>query len=210
LIENRITKEVSRDYEICEFAVGARIETVIRICFPTNGKYSVVAFARQDGAGAVFLLQEVVYSPKKWIFDVEGAPPEMRSLCRLIVGRQFIPLKCTDDLRIEPGDSCVKVLELVYRFTFRVQKEHPIVYAQESKGEQRQIIVPEMTEEMSDDGWVIAQCTLWFPSERLWHLVFWTGSIIVVTQAVVVGAGSSLPLTDEEELGLGAGLQKQS
>jgi molecular chaperone DnaK (HSP70) len=200
-ITNIETRETSTCFEMCQFSNGERIETIIRISFPKNGKYLVNAFAGKVGATTLDELCDVIYEKTCWRFDVHGAPPQRRPLCTLINGRTFLPLNSTNTLQVEPKESCVKIPDCVYHFSCKYRGDELLINGREFDGEPEQVLHPEI-EEMSMEGdWRIMRCTLVFPISGVWRVMFWVDDKQTAIQLVVAGM-TKQKLTMEEKIAL--------
>jgi L1 cell adhesion molecule like protein len=199
------TKVTTDDYEIAQFPLGGKIETIARVCFPGNGRYIVRAFAGLAGQETLQCLSEKVYGISNWIFDVQGAPPPSRPLVRLITDRPMPPLNCIETLQVTPGESTLRVSQRVHRFTCRFRGELGI-NGREPKGEPQQVVFPERVTESSDDGWSVAKYKIEFPSDGMWRLIFFIDDRMAAVQLLWVGSGGVLELTNIERAALKAPL----
>jgi hypothetical protein len=164
----------------------------------------VTAFGGLPGEQSLCRLQETVFGGREWRFDVQGAPPQKRSLARLITDRPIPQLGFTEVLHIQPGESSVMVSERVYRFTCRFRGEIGI-NGRESEGEPRQTFFPEQTGTSEVDGWSVTEYSIVFPSDGTWRLMFWVDDVFQQTQTIIVGLGV-LELTSLESEALKAPL----
>jgi hypothetical protein len=185
-IKNIETHETSGDSEICQFSIGERIETIMRIPFPKDGKYLVTVFTGKE-TGIRFSTSEVIYESLQWRFDVRGAPSPPRSLCVLISGRKWRRLSYEGPLQVEPNDECVKIPDLVYHFSCKFRGNKLLINGQNSQGDPEQVLFPE-TENIGMEGdWQIVRCTLTFPMSAVWLIIFWLDEKEITIQRVVAG-----------------------
>jgi hypothetical protein len=195
------TKEQSKEYETCQFFVGERIDTVMRICFPTNGKYKVMAFAGRRGETRNGC-RELIYTDSEWLFDVSGVPVAKRRLCQLITGRPFMPLKCPDTFRIEPVESYVRIPGTSYNFKCSFRGEKITINGREPDGEDKHTFFPTKKEVPGQNRWKSLECTLEYPSHGVWRLMFWIDNDFICTQTIIAGSAGALSLTGEEKAAL--------
>jgi hypothetical protein len=205
-ITNDATKDVTRDFEISQFPHGDKIETISRVCFPENGRYTAMAFAGRAGETELTRLSEMVCSSTEWKSDVQGAPAPPRPLIRLLTDRPVPPLECIEELQVEPGGSCVKSADRVYRFKCRFRGGDLGINGREPVGEPEQTFFPDEVVEPCGDGWSIAQCSIEFPAEGIWRLLFWIDHKFAGRQIVLVGSGGVLKPTSVERAAFNAPL----
>jgi hypothetical protein len=138
--KNQGTHEESGNYEIAQFPIGDRIETVARISFTGKGKYSVTAFGGVKRQLILDPLDEMVYGRLGWRFDVEGAQPAKRPLKHLIAHWKVERLICTDSLVVIPGDSVVIITTLRHQFACKLRGSNLVVNGREAAGEREQLL----------------------------------------------------------------------
>jgi molecular chaperone DnaK (HSP70) len=203
-VRNRATKEETLAEDQCQFSVGGKIETVVRVCFPANGKYAVMAFAGRVGETRRSLGKELRYTKSEWLFDVSRVPAAKRHLCQLITGRQFMTLKCPDTFRIEPAESCVRIPGTVYRFKCSFRGDRLVINGREPEGENGQIFFPRVNELPSSGGWKSEECTLECPATGVWRAIFWIDRTEICVQTIIAGSSGNLSLTAMEKAALSA------
>jgi hypothetical protein len=201
-IMNDVTGDISREFEVCHFPAGEKVESVIRVIFPANGKYTVTAIASEVDSTVGHFLGDTTYETKRWRFEVEGAPPPKRRLARILAGRQFPPLKCIDKFRIQPGESIVKIPGLKYEFTCQFRGDRLGINGREPTGEEEKIVFADRTEQPGNDGWTIANCSMEFPGDGEWRVIFWVSGEQAAVQKVFVepDGGMQLSIVEHEAL----------
>jgi hypothetical protein len=173
----------------------------MRISFPANGKYKVVVFAGRRGEIRE-VCRELIYADNEWLFDVSGVPAAKRRLCQLITGRPFMPLKCPDTFKIEPVESCVRIPGTSYNFKCSFRGEKITINGREPEGEEKQTLFPMQKEVPRQNGWKSLECTLQYPGDGVWRLMFWFHRELICTQTIIAGSMGNLSLTDEEKAAL--------
>jgi hypothetical protein len=109
------TKKSTTQTQKCQIAARGRVETFMRITFPTNGKYEVTA-SISTPEGNWLSARERIYTATIWQFDV-SAPGPARRIYQMASGNAFMPVVCPDSLQINPNSSLIRVSETVYEFT---------------------------------------------------------------------------------------------
>jgi hypothetical protein len=203
-VVNDATKEVSREFEVCQFPAGERVESVIRIVFPANGKYTVTAFAAEPDSEIGYPLGDISYDDKQWRFEVEGAPPLKRSLTQILAERQFPPLTCIDTFRVQPQESIIKIPGLTYEFSCRFHGDELTINGREPLGEEKKFVPAKTTLQAGSDGWTTANCRMEFTSDGEWCVIFWVDDKQAAVQRVFAGPRGSLPLSSVEKEALRA------
>jgi molecular chaperone DnaK (HSP70) len=203
-VTNDATNEESHDFEIMQFESNGRLETVARVCFPADGKYTVKPFGAAAGETRLKEIKERLHSPTRWRIEVKGAPAAKRPLALLITDRPLPPLECNVLLEVTPGESLVRLPDCTYKLTCKFRGKKLGINGREMPGEPEQVALPEMEVESIDSDWSLARCELQFPSEGFWRVIFWVDDEQSAVQKVVAGPGGSLTLTDTEKNALTA------
>jgi hypothetical protein len=191
-MKNTATKETSKEADICQFSVDGRIETVARICFPSNEKYEVTALLGALPGETQYEARELSYIEYRWRFDVAGAPAAKRHLCQLITGRSFMPLKSLDKFRIEPSASVVTITGTVYTFTCTFHGTELEVIGREPLGDDEQTFFARRKTLPDSGGCRREECTLQFPNEGVWRVMCWVDHNQVCTQTIIAGSPRTL------------------
>jgi hypothetical protein len=194
---NMATGDVSKSFDVCQFEAGDRLETIVKVYFPENGKYRVMLFI---GAVATHLspVRELMYEDKAWRFTVEGAPAPKRRLAQIIEGREFRPVSASaDQIRITPGASCVKLPGREYKFTCAIKGTKLVVNGREMDGEEKTTLFPKQTQKGTEDGFAVYDGSLTFPSDGMWRVIFFVGGKVGAVQFVVTGEATLRPTAAE-------------
>jgi hypothetical protein len=73
-ITNDATNEQSHELAIMQFEWNRQLETIARVCFQTDGRYTVSPFGGETGNEILKRISGTVYSPKRWRFEGKGSP----------------------------------------------------------------------------------------------------------------------------------------
>jgi hypothetical protein len=203
VIVNVATDERRSECDYCQFPFGDRIETVMRVVFPSDGSYEVFIRAGRDGL--LRRAEEAQFGDLPWRFKVTGTPAPRRAVCQLITGRRFAPLVIKSDvLEVEPRASCVVVPSDVYRFVANFRGDDLGINGRKRDGVGQNIIFPLEVDLPEHDGWHSKDLTMIFPSAGVLEILFFVGEAYLALQLVLVGEGSQLEPTNEERIQLAA------
>jgi hypothetical protein len=182
-------------------------EAFMRIAFPRNGKYTVEVYAGSEPGGSCHPLSEVGSGAYAWRFDVEGAPSNDRPLASLLADRKFGKLPMPRGLQLDPSDWCVKLSDLVYKCRCTYQGERLSIEGRSLNGDGSERFRPDAMSKLPDRGaQSVVGATITCPREGVWQLVFFIDGDRFLTQYVMTGSASPLPLTPGEADTINAGL----
>jgi hypothetical protein len=193
-------------FEVLQFDAGARVEIVARVCFPADGKYTVIPVGAEAGVHVLRQLSEAVYGPHRWRVEVRGAPPATRPLLRLVAGREPGPLWLVEAIEVQPGGACIRLPNKLYNFSCRFRGKQVLIIGGQPPGEPEVILFPKTVLEPSASDWSLADCELEFPDDGLWRVYFMVDGLPLAVQEVLVGEDTGLELTDTERRALAAPL----
>jgi molecular chaperone DnaK (HSP70) len=195
-IEDVDTKNVTSDFDVCQFAVGGNIETVMRVYFPANGRYHVKLFAGSKST-SMLTVSELVYRTQSLRFDVRGAPGARRRLCQLLANRKFLPIVSPANFLVTPSDSYVKLPANVYKFTCTFQGGELAVNGCEPEGEKQHVFFPTKTAARQVGSQLCEECTLTCPGPGVWRVIFWVDGNFIGFQTLIAGDCCLTPTAEE-------------
>jgi molecular chaperone DnaK (HSP70) len=205
-VEDLETHEKTDECEFCQFPAGDRVESVVRVLFPHDGKFKVSLYAGPgNGATTLFPVFQTGVGRDYWRVDVSGCPAPPRPLQQVIAGREFMPLPGTDRLKVNPASSCVQIPGTQYTFSCEFQGTRLGINGRPSAAvEDPETYFPEVTERPQKGGWSHQDCLLDFPALGVWRVLYWLDGNLLAIQTVV--AGATMEPTDEERVSLAASL----
>jgi hypothetical protein len=196
-IEDPLSGAITQDFESYQFLSGSRLETIMRVVFPSNGNFLVSIWAATPG-GQAYRARERSYGGAFWRFSVRGAPAPKRRLCQLIKARPFSSLPSVEGFSVEPGAVVIKLRETTtYRFVCKYQGQKLVINGREPTGASKQVLFPVLTATNASDGWTTVEGSITFPREGVWRVLYWVEGKEVGSQTIVAAAGV-VPLTVEE------------
>jgi hypothetical protein len=202
-LRNKQTGQETNDFENVQFSAGGRIESVMRVIFPKDGNYELKIYGG-PGPG-LSIAKELFYSKTAWNFRVTGTPAPNRSLSRLITGRTFAPLcVMSEDFRIDPAESVVQLPNTLYKFVCSYRGGGLGINAREAGGDPDDVTFADQTVLPANGEWSREDCTIVFPREGIWEVLYFLESNEVAIQKVIAGKAALLEPTTEEKVALAA------
>jgi hypothetical protein len=195
LSNNVDTNEWSRtSFTHCIVHAEKRIEHIVRLEFPRNGKYRVQLFVGEtsNSQGDV--------SMATWIVDVGGAPAPERHIAQLIHDRQFVSVN-RNYFRCKPSQQVVKLVGNQYQFRWKFRgKTLRIVAGMTSYWSFSNRTI----QSEGGDAWASGKETFECPYSGIWWVTFWVDNNDPVVQTIIPSPLVDIQLTAEEEAALTA------
>jgi hypothetical protein len=162
--------------KVGRFRRGDRIEHVIQVCFPKNGRYGVsFRLADRDGYVVTFPLRH--FGRTYWRFDVSGCPAS---------DGPPSPIGCPAYLTFDPPLASQQVLASQYTFASKFQGGRLSVTATPNQGQTDPPVLATATSQGVAGDWQDQRGVISFPRAGRWNVAFAVDGFHSFTQAVDV------------------------
>jgi hypothetical protein len=92
----------------------------------------------------------------------------------------------------------------LYKFVCNYRGQKFGINAREVDGNPNDVVFADTTAAPGADGWTVANCTIQFPRDGTWDVIYFLDSQAVALQKVLAGKSGLLELTPEEKVALAA------